>query len=317
MRKEDLRLYLDKTFTGLTGNNLPPGVKFRKGKVRDILDAGDSLFLITTDRISAFDRVLSSIPGKGEILNRLSLYWFNTTQNILENHVAEEISPRTIRVKPCEILPVEVVVRGFLTGSAYRDYSAGKTVSGISLPKNMKRDQKFEKPLITPSTKEEAGAHDQPISREDIISSGIVTKKLWEQVEEAAYALFRKGSEILAARNLLLVDTKYEFGLSNGKLVLADEVHTPDSSRFWFLDTYQALFEKGADQKKLDKEYLRQWLMEQGFSGDGNPPVILDEVRIEVALRYIEAFERITGETFSIFSETPQAEEKKILSYIM
>ena len=181
-------------------------------------------------------------------------------------------------------------------------------------PAGMKKDQRFFEPLITPSTKAEMGLHDQPISCDEIVSSGLVPVETWKEVERAARTIFAKASEILAYRNLILVDTKYEFGILDGELMLADEVHTPDSSRFWFLDSYQRIFDQGGEQRKLDKEYLRQWLMDRGFSGTGEPPAIPDEVRVEVADRYIQAYEGITGKEFVPDDRSPQAQKELILS---
>lgn len=311
---------LDKTFLGIEEKNLPTAqgnkAKLYKGKVRDVIDLGKELLLVTSDRISAFDVILSTIPFKGEILNRIALFWFDKTKDIIPNHIEEEVSTRAIRAKKCTILPVEVIVRGYLTGSAWRDYSSGKDVSGIKLPVGMKQNQKFETPLLTPSTKAEAGQHDEPISCAEIVKQGLVEEKLWKQVEEVALALFKRGTEIAAQNGMILVDTKYEFGLLDGKLVIADEIHTPDSSRFWYGEKYEQLFTEGKEQKQLDKEYFRQWLIAQGYMGDGTPPLITSEVRIETAKRYIEAFEAITGEKFTSTALIAEAEIEKAVSYI-
>lgn len=303
---------LSKCFEGFSKGDLPANTKWQKGKVRDVFDLGDQLIITTSDRISAFDRVLGTIPCKGEVLNRLSCFWFNQTKDIIDNHILEEISGRSVRVKKALPLPVEIIVRGYLTGSAWRDYQAGKDISGIKLPSGMRFNQAFDKPLLTPSTKAEQGEHDQPISAEEIVKSGLVEAGLWKEVEEAAQALFLRGTKIAAKQGLILVDTKYEMALLNGKLILIDEIHTPDSSRFWYADSYQELFEKSEKQRKLDKEYLRQWLMERGYSGDGEAPHIPDEVRIEVAKRYITAFEQISGQEFDITSKD-SSEEKKLV----
>jgi phosphoribosylaminoimidazole-succinocarboxamide synthase len=270
-----------------------------RGKVRDVVDLGSELLLTTTDRISAFDRVLTTVPCKGEVLNTISLFWFGSTGDIIANHVREEVSARTVRTVKCSVVPIEVVVRGYLTGSAWRDYQAGSSVSGIALPPGMRFNQRFDRPLITPSTKEEKGLHDVPISREQIIASGKVERRLWERIEETAHALFKRGTEIAARSGLILVDTKYEFGLNSGELTLVDEVHTPDSSRYWYADSWPELFAGGAPQRELDKEYLRQWLLARGWKGDGEPPHIPDEVRLEVARKYVSAWETITGSPFT------------------
>jgi phosphoribosylaminoimidazole-succinocarboxamide synthase len=303
VQQADLRRMLDACVERLDfprGSKAPGGFHdVRSGKVRDVVDLGNELLICTTDRLSAFDKVLTTVPCKGEVLNTLSLFWFKETQDIIPNHVREEVSARTIRAARCTVVPVEVVVRGYLTGSAWRDYRNGKEVSGIRLPPGMKMNQRFETPLLTPSTKEEAGAHDRAISRQEIVASGRVEKRLWQQIEETSLSLFRRGAEIAARRGLILVDTKYELGLHGGALTLVDEVHTPDSSRFWYADTWEELFQKGEPQRELDKEYLRRWLLERGWKGDGAAPLIPDEQRIEVASRYVTAWETITGGEFS------------------
>lgn len=298
MKREVIESNIGKTFEGYAESEVPAAVSFYKGKVRDVFTKGDKLLICTSDRISAFDRVLTTIPCKGQVLNEIALFWFDKTADIIENHIIKKVSPRAVLTTKCDVLPVEVIVRGYLTGSAWRDYQKGSDVSGIKLPEGMKMNQKFSEPLLTPSTKEEFGKHDMPISSEEIVKQGLVEEKLWKEVEEKAHALFKRGSELAAANGLILVDTKYEFGIKDGKLVIVDEIHTPDSSRFWYADTYKELFEAGEKQRKIDKEYLRQWLMEQGFSGDGDIPHIPDEVRVEVAARYIKAFEEITGTEF-------------------
>ena len=285
----------------------------RRGKVRDVVDLGGELLIVTTDRISAFDRVLTTIPCKGEVLNTISLHWFRATSDIVPNHVREELSPRTIRALSCQVLPVEVVVRGYLTGSAWRDYQKGSAVSGIRLPAGMRFNQRFDTPLLTPSTKEMGGGHDRPISREEILAEGLVPRPIWEQVEEVARALFRRGTEMSARQGLILVDTKYELGLHDGRLVLVDELHTPDSSRYWYSDTYAERFQKGEPQRELDKEYLRQWLLARGWSGDGPSPVIPDDIRLETARKYIDAWETITGSEFAPRAR-PAVEETQLIA---
>lgn len=295
----DLSSYLNETFNGFNVEDFPAGTKIHTGKVRDIITHDGKLLITTSDRISAFDRILSTIPCKGELLNRMALFWFEKTKDIIPNHILKKVSARTILVKECKVLPVEVIVRGYLTGSAWRDYQAGKAISGITLPAGMKCDQKFEKPILTPSTKAEMGLHDEPISCEEILQRKLVPVNVWQQVEKAAFTLFERGTEIAARNGLILVDTKYEFGIdADGKVVLVDEVHTPDSSRYWYADTYERYFEEGKSQRKVDKEFLRQWLMDRGFMGNGEAPEIPDEVRIEVAEKYINAFETITGIPF-------------------
>jgi phosphoribosylaminoimidazole-succinocarboxamide synthase len=313
MERAALSSLLSGTLRNLDVSALPAGTRISTGKVRDIVELGDELIISTTDRISAFDRVLTVIPCKGEVLNTISLFWFDKTADIVANHVVERISARTVRAAACRVMPLEVVVRGYLTGSAWRDYQAGRAVSGISFPEGMRVNARFDAPLLTPSTKEEKGHHDKPISRSEILSSGIVPAKTWTRIEETSLALFRRGTEIAAANGLILVDTKYEFGERNGKLFLIDEIHTPDSSRYWYADGYEELFLKGETQRELDKEYLRRWLLDRGFKGDGQPPEIPDDVRIEVAWRYITAWQKITGKAFAP-SALGQAEESALVA---
>ena len=316
MTDELIRENLDKTFYGIEEKDVPEGTKLFKGKVRDTIDLGDEMLIITSDRISAFDRILSTIPFKGEVLNKMALYWFENTKDIIKNHISKVVSARTILVKKCKVLPVEVIVRGYLTGSAWRDYSAGKDVSGIRLPEGLKFNHKFEKPLLTPSTKAEFGEHDQPISSEEIVRTGLVDEAVWKQVEKAAFDLFQRGTELAARQGLILVDTKYEFGMLNGELVLVDEVHTPDSSRFWYSASYDELYNDGKEQKQLDKEFFRQWLIERGYMGDGECPEITDEVRTEIAKRYIDSYENISGGKLTAESFDSEAEKKEIQSYL-
>lgn len=289
---------------------------FAQGKVRDIFYLDDELVISASDRISAFDRILGLVPFKGEILNRLSVFWFEKTADIIPNHHLATISPRAILARKCRVIPVEVVVRGYLTGSAWRDYQAGRPISGITLPDGLRFNEKFETPLITPSTKESDGLHDRPCSRDEILEAGVVDEQTWAAIEEKALELYRRGSQIVAANGLILVDTKYEFGLADDELYLVDELHTPDSSRFWYADSYAQRFQAGEKQRKVDKEYLRQWLMEQGYQGDGRPPRIPQEVFLEVSRRYQQAFEAITGTEFHSQTTSSEAEKRKVLSFL-
>jgi phosphoribosylaminoimidazole-succinocarboxamide synthase len=324
MKRHEIEEYLNRTVEKIHLDHFS-GKKLScvHGKVRDIYSIPselimggkkgiDYLLIFTSDRISAFDKVLTTIPLKGEVLNRISIFWFDKTCDIVENHIVRQVSARAVLVKRYNVLPVEVVIRGYLTGSAWRDYQSGKSISGIKLPEGMRFNEKLPKPLFTPSTKEERGKHDIPISREEIVEKGILSEDLLLKVERTALKLFERGSEVVRKQGLILVDTKYEFGLSGGDIVLIDELHTPDSSRFWYADTYEELFTKGDKQRKLDKEYLRQWLMEQGFKGDGEIPEIPDNVRIEVACRYIKAYEEITGKDFVPESKSVEDEIARI-----
>ena len=282
--------------------NFKIGKKY-EGKVRDNYILNDKRIIITTDRISAFDRVLCTIPFKGQVLNQTSAFWFEKTKNIVKNHVIDVPDPNVMVVRECKPYPVEIVVRGYITGvtttSAWYNYEKGvRNFCGNTLPEGLKKNQKFDKPIITPSTKAEHGSHDESISADEIIKRKLVDGKIYRKMEKAALALFDFGTKLVAKNNLILVDTKYEFGKLNGELVLIDEAHTPDSSRFWIKDTYNKLFSKGQEQQKLDKEYVRQWLANKGFIGEGKIPKIPDEVKIEAAKRYITAYEMITGKEF-------------------
>ena len=295
--KERVRAQLGHT---LRETNLSGAGELYRGKVRDVYAKPDRVLLVTTDRISAFDHVLGTIPFKGELLTRIAAFWFEKTQDICKSHLLDVPDPNVLVGRPARALPVEVVVRGYLTGSLWRDVQAGKQgVYGVPIPEGMKKDQAFEEPIITPSTKEAYGKHDEPISGEEIVARGLVDAKTWAGCCERALALFAAGQAWAKTRGLILVDTKYEFGLAGDELLLIDEIHTMDSSRFWEADTYAARFEAGQDQRMLDKENIRQWLIrEKGFSGHGAPPALDDGIREEIALTYIQAFERVTGEKF-------------------
>lgn len=279
-----------------------------KGKVRDCYVKNNKRVLISSDRLSAFDVILTSIPFKGKLLNDLTAFWFEKTKHIAKNHLIARPHPNIFIGQEVSIIPIEVVVRGYLAGSSYRDYVAGKPVSGVSLPSGLKKSQKFETPIITPSTKEAQGSHDMPISESEIITRNIVTKDIWDEVREVALSLFKFASNEVSERGLILVDTKYEFGLLKNKdggfqIVLADEIHTQDSSRYWIKDSYQARFESDQDPEMLDKEFLRRWLIERGYMGEGVPPKITDEFRVELASKYIEVYQMISGEEFVYSNE--------------
>lgn len=270
----------------------------QEGKVRDIYQRGRQRVLITTDRVSAFDRVLGVIPYKGQVLNELSAWWFEQMADIVGNHVIAIPDPNVTVAHEAEPLPVEVIVRGYITGvtktSLWYLYSQGdRQPYGIPLPDGLHKDDPLPAPIITPTTKAEKGAHDERLTRDEILERGLVLAALWQQVEEAALAVFARGQDVARRAGLVLVDTKYEFGLVDGRLVLIDEVHTPDSSRYWTLDSYDA-----GQPVNFDKEFLRKWFAEQGYRGDGQPPVMPDEFTAQVASRYIAAFERLTGQTF-------------------
>lgn len=275
-----------------------------EGKVRDNYTKGDKRVIIVTDRLSAFDRVICLIPFKGQVLNQMAKFWFEKTKDILGNHVIEFPDPNVVIAKQCKPLPLEMVVRGYITGvtstSAWYNYDKGvRNFCGNVLPEGLKKNQKFDQPILTPSTKAEHGDHDESVSRDEIFKRTNLTSEQYDKIAAASLKLYQRGVEIAAKQGIILVDTKYEFGMTpEGEIVLIDEIHTPDSSRFWFANEYEKRFAAGEEQKKIDKEYLREWLAERGFRGDGEVPAIPNEIRAETARRYIEAFELITGQKF-------------------
>lgn len=286
----------------LRHTHLPALGERYQGKVRDTYRRGDTLFLITTDRLSAFDHVLTTIPYKGEVLNRLSTWWFERTRHIAPNHVVDVPDPNVTVARACEPFAVEVVVRGYLTGSLWRDYQKGShTAYGVPFPEGLRKDQAFPGPILTPSTKAQHGLHDEPISEQEILARGLASARDWARITEAAKALFIEGQRLARERGLILVDTKYEFGKVGDTLYVIDEVHTPDSSRYWVAAEYEERLARGEDQRMLDKENIRQWLIkERGFSGQGTPPPIPDEVRVSLAEKYLAAYQAITGETLAL-----------------
>lgn len=272
------------------------------GKVRDVYDIDDRLMvMVATDRISAFDVVLpKGIPFKGQVLNQIAEYFLDATSDIVPNWKMAVPDPMVTVGLKCEPLKIEMIVRGYLTGSAWREYKAGaREICGVKLPEGMRENEKFPTPILTPTTKADEG-HDENISREEIIARGIVDKDVYEQVEKYALALFERGQKMAAERGLILVDTKYEFGLLNGKVILIDEIHTPDSSRYFYADGYQERFENGEEQRQLSKEFVRQWLISNGFMGKAGQqvPEMTPEYCNEVSQRYIELYEHITGKKF-------------------
>lgn len=283
--------------------NFPGQTKVYHGKVRDVYTINDdTLVMIVSDRISAFDVVLpKGIPYKGQMLNQIAAKFLDATADIVPNWKIATPDPMvTVGVK-CESFPVEMIVRGYLCGSAWRTYKSGvREICGVQIPDGMKENQKFPTPIITPTTKAEMGLHDEDISKEDILKQGLVSKEDYELLEKYTMALFLRGSEIAAKRGLILVDTKYEFGKRDGKIYLIDEIHTPDSSRYFYSESYQELFEKGEPQKQLSKEFVREWLMDNGFQGKTGQqvPEMTDAIVASISERYIELYENITGEKF-------------------
>jgi phosphoribosylaminoimidazole-succinocarboxamide synthase len=288
----------------LTGTDFPTLGERYEGKVRDNYSKDGRRILIVSDRLSAFDRIITLIPFKGQVLNQIAKFWFEKTEDICGNHVISFPDPNVVVAKECKALPVELVVRGYITGvtstSAWSHYAKGvRNFCGNELPEGMKKDQKFDSPIITPSTKALHGGHDESVSREEILERTDVTAEQFDEMADKAMKLYLRGVEIAAKQGIILVDTKYEFGVNaDGEIVLIDEIHTPDSSRFWYADEYQDRFNQGIPQKKIDKEYLREWLADKGFVGEGEVPEIPDDIRAETGRRYIEAYELITGEQF-------------------
>lgn len=288
----------------LTNTDLKlPGVKHvYHGKVRDVytLD-NDLLAMVVTDRISAFDRILpEGIPYKGEILNKIAAKNLDATADIVPNWKIDTPDPMVTVGYNCEPFKVEMVIRGYITGSAWRAYEAGsRSVSGVQLAEGLKENQKFDQPIITPTTKADAG-HDEEISREEIMESGLVSREDYLELEGITYALFERGSKLAEEKGLILVDTKYEFGKKDGKIYLIDEIHTPDSSRYFYKESYQELFDKGMPQRQLSKEFVRKWLIDHGFKGEEGQqvPEMTPEYCESVTNRYVELYEKLTGESF-------------------
>lgn len=307
-----------------TGFNFPNQKSFYRGKVREVYNINDEiLVMIASDRLSAFDVVMpKQIPFKGQILNQIAAKMMEATKDIVPNWIIAIPDPNVAVGHLCTPFKVEMVIRGYLSGHAAREYKLGKRIlCGVSMPEGMKENDKFPEPMITPSTKAEGGSHDEDISREDIISKGIVSKEDYEVLEKYTKALFQRGTEIAAKRGLILVDTKYEFGKTkDGEIVLIDEIHTPDSSRYFYAEGYQERQNKGEAQKQLSKEFVRQWLIENGFQGlEGQQiPEMTDEKINEISDRYIELYEKITGETFVKSDVTNMMDriEKNILAFL-
>ena len=307
--------------------NIPSAVKTVKasglakkesGKVRDWYTKNSFRILIATDRVSAFDKVVGLVPFRGAVLNKLSEFWFEKTRDIVPNHMIGVIDPNIMLVSECKALQIEVVVRGYITGvtdtSLWKKYSEGqRLIYGIKFPDGLIKNQKLKKPLITPTTRATGkGGHDEPITKEEIIKQKLVTPKIWKQIEKVALKLFERGTELAGKSGFILADTKYEFGLNkNGKLTLIDEIHTPDSSRFWLKKTYLSNFKKGKEVESYDKEYMRIWFNEKGYSGKGKIPSMPKDIIADISSRYMEVYEKLTGEKFEMDLST--APTKRIL----
>jgi len=295
---------------------------FYRGKVRDVYGINDTLIMIASDRISAFDHILPrAIPYKGQVLNQIASYFLNATRDIVPNWLQANPDPNVAIGVKCEPIRLEMVIRGYLAGHAWRTYSAGnRSLCGVPMPDGLKESDKLPVPIITPATKAEEG-HDEDISMAEILEKGIVSKAQWDILEKYTRALFTRGSEMALDRGLILVDTKYEFGIHNGQIILMDEIHTPDSSRYFYAEGYEQRQQQGEKQMQLSKEFVREWLMENGFQGKKGQqmPEMSDQIVMEISDRYIELYERITGEKF-IKSDTGldirDRISKNILSYL-
>lgn len=288
----------------LKGTNFTNLGERYEGKVRDNYTQGDKRILITTDRLSAFDRIIALIPFKGEVLNQLTKFWFENTKDICPNYVDEYPDPNVIIGRECEPLMVEMVIRGYITGSTttslWYNYEKGaREMGGNTLPDGLKKNQKLPEPIITPTTKAAHGDHDANITPEKIVEQGLLTQEEWDRLADYTRKLYARGVEVAAKQGVILVDTKYEFGRTkDGEIVLIDEIHTPDSSRFWIADTYEGKLAAGEEPDNINKEFLRLKLAEQGFIGEGEVPEISEELKVQTAEKYIQAFELITGQTF-------------------
>jgi phosphoribosylaminoimidazole-succinocarboxamide synthase len=307
-----------------TDFNFPGQKAVYRGKVREVYNINDELLvMVATDRLSAFDVVLpKGIPYKGQILNQIATKFMRLTEDIVPNWLIDTPDPNVAVGHLCEPFKVEMVIRGYLSGHAAREYKEGKRVlCGVELPEGLKENDKFPAPIITPTTKADNGEHDMDISRQDIITKGIVTEEDYTVLEKYTRALFEKGTEIAASRGLILVDTKYEFGRTkDGKIVLIDEIHTPDSSRYFYADTYEQSQNRGEEQKQLSKEFVRQWLIGNGFQGkEGQQiPEMTDEYIESVSERYIELYENIIGEKFgrADISNIQERIEKNVVAFL-
>lgn len=282
----------------------------RQGKVRDTFDLGDRLVLVTTDRQSAFDRVLASIPFKGQVLNQVSAFWFDTTRDIVPNHVLEVPDPNVTVGRKGRVVPIEFVVRSYMTGSTstsiWKNYQAGvRDYCGHTLPEGMVKNQKLERAIVTPTTKDDA--HDELTSGDELVDKGVVDRSTWQRMEEIALALFERGVQHAAANGLILVDTKYELAWdAEGEIMLIDEIHTPDSSRYWIADSYQARFDAGQEPENIDKEFLRLWFVDNCDPyNDAELPAAPAELVVELSARYARLYEMITGRDFVPVSEPP------------
>lgn len=301
----DMTLLRDLCTRTLERTDFPSLGRRIEGKVRDSYVTDGVRTIVVTDRVSCFDVVVGTLPLKGQVLNQMAAFWFEKTASIAPNHLISAPDPCVSVVRECEILPIEFVYRGYLTGvsptSIWRAYERGDTeFCGHRLPAGLSKHERLPDPLLTPTTKAPKGEHDESISRAEVIARSILDEETFDAAARIASHLFAAGQAWATSRGLILVDTKYEIGRDpEGRLVVVDEIHTPDSSRYWYADTYEQALHHGRDPQALDKEYVRRWLVEQGYCGEGKPPTLPDDVRCEASRRYIEAFERITGRDFA------------------
>jgi len=303
----------------LASTDLPGLGRRIQGKVRDCYVKDGRRTLVATDRVSAFDVVLGTIPWKGQVLNQLAAFWFERTAGIAPNHVLAVPDPNVTVARECRILPVEFVVRAYLSGgsptSIWTAYARGeRRYCGAALPDGLHKHQRLPRPLLTPTTKAEQGSHDELTSRDEVIAKGWLSAGLYDRAERMLMELFAEGTRFAEKQGLILVDTKYELGLdAEGELRVVDEIHTPDSSRYWYRESYEPALTAGEDPRALDKEYLRAWLVERGWRGEGPPPSLPVEVRCEAARRYVETYERVTGQRFVPDLEPPLARLRRNL----
>jgi phosphoribosylaminoimidazole-succinocarboxamide synthase len=300
--EQTIRSLIPVAFTGV---DLPALGARHSGKVRDYFVSGRRRVLVTTDRLSAFDRILTAVPFKGQVLNQLSAFWFERTADLVGNHLLSVPDPNVTVADECAPFPVEVVVRGYISGvtktALWYRYSLGERhIYGYDFPEGMTKNQPLPEPIITPTTKGRAGEHDERITCAEVVERGLLDPETWDQVQAAALAVFKRGQEIAGQGGLILVDTKYEFGRTpEGQVVLIDEVHTPDSSRFWLADSYERHLTGGLEPENFDKEFLRLWYAERGYRGDGEPPQASEALIARVSQRYMACYERLTGQTFA------------------
>ena len=311
---QEIKAVVPLAFAGIDEPGAEPQIR---GKVRDIYLREGERLLVTTDRLSAFDRVLGLVPYKGQVLNQLSAFWFDQMADIISSHMLSTPDPNVMRAKECQALPVEVVVRGYISGvtktALWHRYNHGeRTIYGYTFPEGLKKNQPLPEPIITPTTKGGPTGHDERLTCAEVVEKGLLEPALWNRVQQAALDIFGRGQELARQGGLILVDTKYEFGLTtNGDLVLIDEVHTPDSSRFWKTDSYDARFAAGEEPENFDKEFIRLWYAAQGYLGDGKPPAWSSDLAVQISQRYIQVYETLTGKNFE---PAPYPAQARIIS---